>query len=99
MSKCILCQKKKEMSELYPLFKKGTSLGCEDDFYTKPKYICKSCLKHTDEYGECEMCDGTGIYHAEDLDEWKHCRDHADECKFDEEEEAGWNDMIDYWNK
>lgn len=99
MNQCIICEKEKDMSKLHPIFEIGTSMGDEEDFYENPKYICIKCLKKTDEYGECDMCDGTGVYHAEDLDEWGHCKEHAEECRFDEDEEDGWNDIIDNWNK
>lgn len=89
---CMYC---KETKDLVSIFKKGTSIGEEEDF--SRKVICKICLKDSEEYGVCNFCSQEGAYCNEDLTDG-YCKEHYDEVvPVDEEEADAWSSLSDYY--
>lgn len=96
--KCVSCEKEYDESKMIPILIKGTDCYDEDDEeQLSGKFICKRCIKDSDDYGRCEFCSEDVAYHARDLKYSEsgssYCSEHISETYLDEDEE---NDREDY---
>jgi hypothetical protein len=91
--KCVDC--KKTITHGYPIFKKGTSCGDEEDY--SGKHICFLCLKDSDEYGMCTICGEEAAYDRDDLrgEDQDCCEEHHDVLCDEEKEDM--ESFIEYY--
>lgn len=94
---CLVCNTKKN---LLPIFNQGTDIGSEDDY--SGNYICKKCLKNSEDYMLCDLCNDEGVYHIDDVNGYGggcYCSEHYQEViPIDEFEEDGRNDLAEYYS-
>lgn len=92
---CVECEKPRNVNDLIPVYNSGKA---------PEQYICKSCLKASYDYGECDWCKGEGkprlAYEMSTLTEEDDgslsCPDHSGSGHQLTEDEQ---DVIEYINK
>lgn len=60
-------------------------------------WVCMHCVDRDDRYDTCRYCDNELVYRAHNINRHGECPVHAGESALDPEEEAGYNDLAEYW--
>ncbi|NQX46949.1 hypothetical protein HQN87_16545 [Paenibacillus tritici] len=99
MEKCICCKRDFDEAKVLPIVEKGTDCYYNEEDLSG-NYICKHCLKVSEDYGQCDICSEEVVYHESDLEYSggeQYCSEHISETEMDEEED--WDDYIEKINK
>jgi len=61
-------------------------------------WVCMNCVdREEDAYAICHYCGDGIVYRAQTLNRAGECPEHAGESDMDPEQEAGWNDLFEYY--
>lgn len=60
-------------------------------------WVCMHCVDREDDYDTCRYCGDEIVYRAHNINSDGECPEHAGESVLDPEEEAGYNDLAEYW--
>ena len=60
-------------------------------------WVCMHCVDREDAYSTCHYCGEGIVYRDQTLNRAGECPDHAGESSMDPDEEAGYDDLVEYW--